>query len=86
MDRQGSTFRKSEIRLVVGYTDRIVRLFTWHESNFATSAMLNGGLSSPFEEVHFNLVNSEVVTPGASTGPGSTATIDAVSNTASAQG
>lgn len=84
---QDATLTNSKTRLVVAYTDRIVRLFTWHDSIFTTSATLNGGLTSPFEEVHFNLLNSEVPATGAGGGPGSTATTtDAASNTASAQG
>ena len=76
--------RNSKTRLVVAYTDRIVRLFTWHDSIFTTSATLNAGLASPFEEVHFNLLNNEASAGG---GTGHTAmTGDTASNTTSAQG
>ena len=79
-----SACRSSKTRLVVAYTDRIVRLFTWHDSYFVTSATL-GGLSSPFEEIHVNPPPNDGSTT-TMTMAATAAAGDAVSNTASAQG
>ena len=78
-EQQEHTACKSKTRLVVAYTDRIVRLFTWQESAFTTPATFNGGLASPFEEIHFNLSSSEAPAAGNAAPASTTTTADAAS-------
>ena len=78
--------------MIVAYTDRIVRLLTWHDAVFTTSAVVPtlGGVSSPFEELHFNLPSNNA--DGSSGGVGGGGVVsgggggDAGSNNTSAQG
>jgi len=48
---------QTKTRLIVAYTDRVVRLFTWQDSVVTTTLMCSA-VSSPFEEVHFTLPNN----------------------------